>query len=597
MPDLTVSHFGRGLDVRRQEVASLAGALSKAINCHITPGGEIEQRKALLPLSGSLPTVAGVGVTFGLASDGDNLYVFGSKTTADITLPTGINYQRLAHPSNHAMTAVLDWTLYDGEIYVSAQYADGSVLHFKNASRVTDWFDGKARGGFSIEGGAATTTSIVTSIKVNGVEILSATMTLASLSLSEFANTIANRITSHVSSPDYTAAADGSNVTIIAPNSGTTANGFVVSLVASGVSISNITNMANGLANSPGSPGDSVLTLGGKLYTDADDRIHFSADGDATEFTDNGENGAGFIEPGVHSAGAGDVRALGSFLTPLGEIAGGATLVVLARQAIQIWHVEANDDNNRLLQVIGDHGTRARNANVDFKSRHAFLSSKNGIHAIVARDSSNTGAVAALGAAINKELKEYLLTLDQTARDAAVAEVEPSEGRLWMAVGARVYVLSDFPEGQPVPVFAWTRYDPGFTINHLTVAGEKLYARSGNTVYAYGGTDGETYDACTVLARIAYLDAGVPAGYKNMLGVDAAVTGNWRLSVNTDLNNADALQVVANLTGITYDIGSIPTAAGRETHLAVELYRAETGPAVISSFVLHYQVDQTVDGI
>ncbi len=595
MPDQVVSHFGRGLDLRREEVSSLSGALSKAINSHVTPGGEIEQRKALVAMSGSLPTLAGANATFGLASDGDNLYVFGSATAAALTIPTGLTYQRLAHPSSHAMTALLDWTLYEGDIYASAQYSDGSVLHFKDAVRVTDWFDGKARGSFEIEGGVASSGSVVTSITVNGVEALSATMTLGSLSLSDFAATLAARISSHVSSPDYTAVASGSQVVIISATAGTTANGFVIGVTSSGVSIGSFMAMANGAADSSGTPGSSVLTLGGKLYTDADDRVHFSADGDATEFNDDGENGAGFFQPGVHSGGAADVRALGSFLNPEGQSLAGATLLVLARAAIQVWHVETNDDNNTMLQVIDKRGTRARNCNVDYNNRHVFLSPKNGVQAV--QMNGARAEITDLGGGVNKEVKVYAATLTSDQRDAAVAAVNPDDDRLWVALGSRVYVLSDYPEGVPVPVFAWSRYDPGFSISDLAVAGDKLYARSSNTVYAYGGTDGETYDACTVHVRIAYLDAGVPSSYKNLIGVDAAVRGNWMMAVNPDLNDTAQLATIANLTGVTFGIGSIPGAVNRETHLAVELMRAETGPAVISSFVLHYQFDQTIDGV
>lgn len=585
MPDLTINNFSRGLDVRRLPESSLAGALSKAINCHINAGAEIEKRKALEAISGSLPTVA--GATFGLASDGDTLYVFGSTTSSALSgaLPTGVSYQKLAHPTGEDMTAINDWSLNDGKLYVSASFADGSTYHFSDAARVTDWYDGKARGGFTVDGGDPTVTSVISSILVNGVEALSATMTLGSLSMSDFAETIANQINTATGTPEYTAVSDGVRVVIISTNAGTTVNGYPVSVTSSGVSIGNLTNMAGGADNAPGSPGETVLTLGGKEYTVAGNRIHFSAYGDQTEYTDDGENGAGFIEPATHSDGASEPIALGSFLSPQG--AGGQTMLVLCRQAIQVWHVEENDDNNDLLQILLNHGTRAPNANGDFDGQHVFDHSA-GIHSIVAGD-NNRAEVRELGAPINKEWRDYAATLTQAQQDAALFAVEPTEDRLWMKLGNRVYVLSHWLESG---IAAWTRYDFDFEISDLAVAGERLYARSGNTVYLYGGSDNATYDASTVTVRVANLAAGREAGWKDLQGMDVALSGTWTISLSPLIEDTSQLVTLANLSASTFD-QPIAAVEGREAYLGLQATHAKTEAAILSSFVLHYARDDS----
>lgn len=592
MPDLVLARFG-GMDGRRMEVSADQGVLTKAYNCHINDGGEIEKRKALVAISGSLPSAA--GATFGLASDGDNLYVFGSHTTSGLTLPTGITYQKLEHPSGSAMTELLDWTLFDGNLYVAAKYADAATYHFYNGSRVTDWFDGKARGAFTIVTGDATTSgNAISAVKVNGIDVLGTIMQYT-LSNSEFAKSLAAQIAAYTSSPDYTAVADGASVIIIAAAAGLTINGYAVAVTTTGgVSVGSIVNMANGANNSPGEPGATVLTLGSKLYTPAGTDVHYSATDDATKFNTSAD-GAGFISPATQSAGAKDPTALGAFLNPQGTTTG-QTLLVIARAAIQVWHVENNDDLNTMLQVVEGYGTRAKNANIAFADKHMFLDPK-GIFHLNTSNASNAAVVGAVGAPINKELKAYMATLTATQRNAAVVAIEPTEKRLWMAIGSRVYVLSYFPPAQvslftpPAPL-AWSRYDLDFSISDMAIAGDQLYVRSGTSVYAYGGTTGDVYDACAVTARIAYLDAGVPAGFKNLLGVDFALEGTWVAAVNSHVNDPTVMTTLGTFVDTTFDQDA-QAAAGRDTHFAVEMTHNRTQAAVISQIVLHYQLDES----
>ena len=44
--------------------------------------------------------------------------------------------QRLSHPDGKTMTKVLSWELFDGLLYVIAQYDDGSVIHFYDGAVV-----------------------------------------------------------------------------------------------------------------------------------------------------------------------------------------------------------------------------------------------------------------------------------------------------------------------------------------------------------------------------------------------------------------------------------------------------------------------------
>lgn len=144
MPYIVIENFNGGMDTRRMAAAGTPGTLLELTNAHITRGGEIEKRKAYSAFA-SLPSG-----TRGLARDADGLIVFGSG--ADPGVPAGITYQRLQHPDGHNMTRLRSWDLYAGKVYAAAEFSNGDILHFYDGVRAEDWFDGKARGVFTVAG-------------------------------------------------------------------------------------------------------------------------------------------------------------------------------------------------------------------------------------------------------------------------------------------------------------------------------------------------------------------------------------------------------------------------------------------------------------
>src|SRR5437016_1465206 len=61
-------------------------------------------------------------------------------------MPTGVQYQRLQAPSGSAMTKLLDVKTFSGKFYAIAEYADGTVHHFNNGTRISDWDNVTAAG-------------------------------------------------------------------------------------------------------------------------------------------------------------------------------------------------------------------------------------------------------------------------------------------------------------------------------------------------------------------------------------------------------------------------------------------------------------------
>jgi hypothetical protein len=568
MPDLIVDSFGRGLDMRRMEIAAYAGSLSRAINCHITAGGEIEKRLAFVQQSGLLTN------TYGLAEVNDTLTVFGSGTKP-ATVPSTVTYQRLQYASG-TMTAVLDWDHFDGKLYVAASYSDGTTQHFYDGTRVTDWFDGKARGQFTVSAGSETAYAGIQSVKVNGVEILSVGQTWTTTHANT-ASKIAAQINSFTSSPEYTAIADGGTVVIIAENTGTAANGLQVSVEVSGTAaVSNVMNLTGGATGTAGTPGDVLLTFKNKMHviSSAND-LHFSAVYQPIEYNEDAD-GAGFLTPSNHDGGAAEVNGLVPFVGDLG---------IFARESIQIWHIEADDTNNELLQVIGNAGTTAGKSVCQFRGMVPYLDGQV-IRALKRGDGTDGIAeVDEFGAPIDTLTIAHCTSVGTTTVDAAVSVVEPRHKRLMMAIGNRIYVYSYFPKNG---VAAWTEYEPGFTVDEMVVIRDKLYLRSGTSFYLYGGDSFSTYDSSKVTVRIPFLDAARPNTYKDLQRIGVALEGLWTIKISTDPNNASGTLVTEAVTAQSRVGDSAIPAGVRQTHIMVHAENTEAAYGRISQFVLSY---------
>ena len=261
MPYIVVEDFRGGLDTRRMNVTSTPGTLTTLTNAHITRGGEIEKRTAFVSLA-DLPSN-----TTGLAAAGGQIYCFGSVAASAVTFATGtpanINYVRLQHPSASALTKILSVDFYNGRTYAAAEFADGTIHHFYDGTRITDWFDGRARAQIQVTGGtlggtAATASFIVTGgtnnpgdnlrvLRVNNVDIIAS----AVAHTGDNATTAANIVTAiGAGGSGYTASASGATVTVTAPAVGIAQNGYQLTFEVDGVvTLGSVAHMSGGVNN------------------------------------------------------------------------------------------------------------------------------------------------------------------------------------------------------------------------------------------------------------------------------------------------------------------------------------------------------------
>ena len=261
MPYILVEDFRGGLDRRRMNVTAAPGTLIELKNAHITRGGEIEKRPAFVEIT-QLPSN-----TIGLAAAAGQIYTFGSDAPSSVTFasdtPSNVTYVRLQHPSGEELTDVLSVDFYNGQLYAAAQFADGRIYHYFNGTRITDWFDGRARATFEVtagtSGGTAATASFEVTggtsnpgdelriLRINSVDLISEPISHNGSNNLTAAN-IATAITNGPS--DYTAAAVNNVLTITAPAVGIAYNGFQVTFEVDGAfTIGNLAHMSGGIDN------------------------------------------------------------------------------------------------------------------------------------------------------------------------------------------------------------------------------------------------------------------------------------------------------------------------------------------------------------
>ena len=125
MPYFTITDFAAGLDLRRSSLTAPAGTLRSMINCHITPGGEIEKRAAFVPFWTVDPA------SRGLVECNQKLYVFGPNGPYTTEPPAGMWSVGVLGLQTPIIFEIIDHDLFDNKVF-SIVWTDaiGTVMRF-----------------------------------------------------------------------------------------------------------------------------------------------------------------------------------------------------------------------------------------------------------------------------------------------------------------------------------------------------------------------------------------------------------------------------------------------------------------------------------
>lgn len=634
MAYIFVNSFKQGLDARRSKISAQQGSLVSGKNVHINRGGEIEKRKAFVAKH-ALP--AG---TFGLHATRSNLYTFGSVTPP--TMPAGVTYQQLVAPSTPAMTAVISTDTFAGVPYVVASFANGAIHHFYNGVRVTDWdaivgtvftlgqalaslvtsvpgvtayysaVAGKATVTIigDVPGVVFTLTSTATGLNGNSPTVAIANVTGTSQVVPDAANLTLNGDDLTLGGESLTIANVTGTSQVVQVEADLTLNGDILTLGGEALTISTIStassvvtsqvstvtltsanntdpiawsitvNGVTSIITTNGSvTGSAVRTFRNKMYATGQGLLYFSDTENPAEWTPptgTSTSFAGFENLSSQTGQSDTLVAMAPYQN---------YLAVFARRATQIWSVVAGDPvSNVPVQILDNIGTVAPRSAINFGELDVFFLSDTGIRSLRARDASNSAVVYDVGTSIDPLVITRMKTRSEAELAKCCGVIEPREGRYMLAIGSEIFVYSFFPASN---ISAWTTYETGFTVSEWAVQESKLYARSGNTVYLYGGDAGETYDTSIAAVELSWLDADKAAHRKRFHGIDASCEGTWRIDYSTDpVSNQFVL--AGHVIGQNFSLPSFGI-AGYGTHVGFKFTSSDASAAKMSSFACHFE--------
>lgn len=685
MPYLHVKDFKQGIDRRREKAIGVPGALWDAKNVHITRGGDVEGAKKFVPTY-SVPGTYGMAVVQG------QIYVFGSAASASV--PAGVQYQRLQAGSAN-MVRVLDAKPFNGKLAVIAQFDDGTIYHFYDGARVTDWDaiadsnasfsvladyladlinnetdveanangstivltsrvagtpftvttstvnggsvndqsavvaetqpnvvgtdEVRASGAVTITGGTTGPFNRIDSIVVNSEEILGTPVPWQT-SNAATASAIAAQISLGEETHGYAAIASGASVTISAPvGLGTAANGYAITVSNSGdLTISADVALTGGVDPLTATAQVATISFGGtfeaadkftitvndtdyyatprgaaagtfahvrdkRVFSPAASVLIYSKLNDPTNLTDTNTNsGAGAIAVSTDSEGYERIVGLANYNT---------LTAVFSRQSISLYSLGVDAEQFGLDRVIENSGTRAARSIRSYGNNEVFYLEDSGIRSLRARSGTDTPYAADIGSAIDTFVQEYIRTLPIDTVARAVSVIEPVDGRFWLAIGGRIFVLSYFPSNK---IQAWTYYEPGFEITDFARTKNRVYARSADTIYIYSGISGEEYPddgemPCSV--GTPYLSGETPGTLKGMAGADFVLTNTWDVTIYPDPNRPDAYDTIGAVSKITGGQPHIPI-VGRQPTWALQFECDRAGRRTLSSFMIHYLLEE-----
>lgn len=516
-------------------------------------------------------TVNSVTVTSGAVNHTNDNATTATAVAANITAHTSSpNYTAFASGATVFIVAPSTGPAFNGLVVAAAVGGDATVA-----------------GATAMAGGRDETTSTVTTVTVDGVEVVGSPIVWTN-SNAETATAVAAQISATVTSPNYTAVADGADVIVIAEDPGAATNGLAVSVgVSNGLTVSPSSGlvMAGGadLAEGTFQPGRFVRTIDTKMNATSGPNWHFSGIKQPTEWATDAV-GAGFIDVSTYSSGSEQLVAIAQYQN-LAAIFSGENIV--------IFYLDPDPSLYRKTQLLRNTGTVSPLSLTEFGEADLFYLDESGVRSLRARDSSNAASAADLGVPVDTLIISTVAALTDAERGRISGLIEQSDGRFWLCVKDKIFVYTFF---QGVNVKAWSTYSPGFDIERTVVHQRKVYLRSTDgAIYVYGGT-GSTleYDDTQAVAQTPYLDAETPTKAKQFMAIDAALTGEWEISAFLDPTDTTAHDVIARATQTTYGAGTLE-GKGEATHISLRFRSLNDGYAKVESATIHYTGDGDED--
>jgi hypothetical protein len=431
---------------------------------------------------------------------------------------------------------------------------------------------------FTITAGTANKMTVINAAGVSlmGGEILLTTTTAA------FVVAIVAAINGNTGVTGYTATVDETSnekIEVVAPPAdGAAANGRKITYAATGnVSLTGLKSFSGGRSLVDVQlPGSYVKTIGAKMYSVSGPNLHFSGIQQPTLWTTDAP-GAGFIDMSSYSSGSEVLQAVETYQN---------NIAIFGETAVQIWYVDPDPALNTRSQTLNNTGTTCPRSVTQFSDNDLFYLNESGLRSLRARDATNSASTTDIGVPVDTLISAKLKPMTDSQRANVIGLIEPGDNRFWLIMGSDIFVFSFFSGAK---VSAWTLYSTGFSISDAVIFDHRVYLRSGNSVYVYGGIGNDlVYDATQAVAQIPYVDADDPTRTKNWQGVDVAASGQWDVYFALKPQKPDAKDKVGGINNSTFDQGRI-SANGQSTHCSAIFKSKGSGPAKLGSAVIQFE--------
>lgn len=710
MPYFLVEDFKAGLDVRKSILTAPAGTLTRLVNAAITPGGEIEKRRAF-------KKVANLAGTFGLAAIGNKVVAFtrdvqtpnpGLKDPVTNAVPKDVVLEYHRIPNTSPTARLSDFDVFDGKLYVvlydpspspvpagssatlPEAIKDGTVYRVtpSNAEWVwksTNWsrWEAAASGQTNPDRAMAGDTFYNTTDKK--IYVRTQGNTWAEWQPDKTVTTLPDGIKlntlwrSTQTNKDYIW--NGTLWVMFKPDAFVTTKTYVqndwvdynsnifraIGPVPAGTFDATkweyIGRSSSVRASNPhyymddrekindrlekdvndkwewstkpnpnygtyqqtegAGMGLFVRSYKSKIYAVGDKYLRFSAVDNAhiweaaTDPNDTSRTGAGYINVSLQEGASSQLRGVEIYFDKL---------ALLSEYTTQIWSVTSDPKQAALGQVLRATGTRSPWSVQQFGSGDILFLANSGIRSLKARDLSNSASVSDIGSPIDEYVrnlpKKYIHTKMKQAADAdgivdeidlhgiesaedrfyynARSCLEPIVGRFWLAFPREIMILSAFPGPR---ITAWSVYTTDFDIDYIVVAGDRVFIRSGDDLYLYGGVTNEEYDNTRVEVRLPYHDGGKPGHFKSYMAVDMTAQGSWDVAISTNYDKPNDEELVARvvpnepanpISSSTWNKGKFEVAS-YASHLSLRFYNTAPERAILSSCAIHYSIAGDAD--
>lgn len=326
-------------------------------------------------------------------------------------------------------------------------------------------------------------------------------------------------------------------------------------------------------------------TIGTKGNTVAGPLLNHSVVSDPTTWSSG--TGAGFEDLSQYLSGAENLLALSDYQN---------FTAIFATRTIQIWSLDADPGNNARQQTLRNTGTTSPRSVLGYGDGDVFYLDESGLRSLAARVGSTSAATSGIGVKVDPLIIAKLRSLTDDERSKVIALIEPQDGRFWLIMKDTIFVLTYFPEEK---ISAWSTYTTtyydtngvlqNFTVDDACVFNRRVYIRSGDEIFVYGGiATGLVTDATVAEAWMPYLDGSDPTKFKKWRAFDAAISGEWDVAAGMSLRDNTVEDAVCTIYRSTYNEESIGT-IGDSTHISLRFRSRGTGAAILSACAIHYE--------